>query len=82
MKREFSPLLEENVVPLAQSLKTMAIGEILAQYPQTQPVFEQYGLLNYAKTETARYENLHASALVHALDVENILTSLVKAIEN
>lgn len=67
-------------MPIDQALKTMALSEILEKYPQTQPILEQYGLLGYAKTETARYENLQASALVHSLDVEKVLQALSQAI--
>lgn len=61
-------------------LKTMAISEILEQYPQTESVFKKFGLLGYAHTETARHENLEASILVHALNLEMVLDMLMASI--
>lgn len=62
-------------------LKALAIPEIMNRYPQTQAVFEKFGLKAYAVTETAKHENLEASALVHAVDVTALVQALNKAIE-
>lgn len=59
----------------------MALSEILEKYPQTKPVFQQFGLHTYATTETAKYENLEASALVHSVNLETLIKALAKAIE-
>lgn len=68
-------------MPLTSDLKSMAIAEILEKYPQTMSVFQEFGLHTYAKTETARYENLQASALVHSLDLDTLINALAKAID-
>lgn len=67
---------------LNTELKTMAISEILARYPETEPVFQTYGLHHYAKTETAKYENLQASALVHTVNIEELTQALITAIKS
>lgn len=68
-------------MPQSAVLKQMAIGEILERYPQTRDVFQTFGLHNYAATETAKYENLEASALVHSVDLEMLVKALTKAID-
>jgi hypothetical protein len=70
-----------DAMPLTTQLKTMTIADILAQYPQTKLVFQQFGLDGYAKTETAKYENLEAGALVHAIDLNALLNALTGVIE-
>ncbi len=62
-------------------LSNMPLAEILAQYPQTREVFQKFGLQTYAGTETARYENLEASALVHSVDIDALVQALTSAIE-
>lgn len=66
---------------IVTQLKTMAITDILATYPQTAAVFQRYGLQAYAQTETAKYENLQASALVHAVDLDTLVEALTQAID-
>ncbi len=68
-------------MPLSTELKTMAISEILEKHPQTRPIFQEYGLQAYARTETAKYENLEATALTHSIDLKILLDALVNAIE-
>lgn len=65
---------------LDTELKGMAIADILSKYPQTEPVFQQFGLKAYAGTETAKYENLEASALVHNLNLEALLAALSRVV--
>ena len=64
----------------AQDLSELSIEHIIAQHPQTEAVFKQFGLLTYAGTETAKRENLKASALVHNVDLPNLLAELAKAL--
>ncbi len=66
---------------LKAALKNMGIGEIMQKHPETEPVFTQFGLHTYAKTETAKYENLEAASLVHALNLPALLDALKDAIE-
>lgn len=62
-------------------LKSMSIADIMEQYPQSRAVFQQFGLHTYAVTETAKYENLQASALVHSVNLDTLLEALTNAIE-
>lgn len=64
----------------AQDLSQLSIEQIIAQHPQTEAVFKQFGLLTYATTETAKRENLEASALVHNVDITKLLAELTKAL--
>jgi hypothetical protein len=68
-------------MPQTTELKSMAISEIIEKYPQTLAIFQTYGLQVYATTQTAKYENLQASALVHSVDLESLIKALAKAIE-
>ncbi len=69
------------MMPITTELKSMAIAEILEKYPQTDAVFQKFGLKTYAQTETAKHENLQASALVHAVDLNALIHDLVQVIE-
>lgn len=60
----------------ASNLQELALHELLSQYPAVEPVLQRYGLLAYAKTETAKHENLEASALVHGLNVDTLLAEI------
>ncbi len=61
-------------------LKTMSLSEIMTEYPQAEPVLTKYGLAAYAKTETAKHENLQASVLVHSIDLDTLMNELVRVI--
>lgn len=54
---------------------TMTIPEILEKYPQTLAVFERYGLKPQGY-KALEYENLFASARVHHIELDTILTDL------
>ena len=64
-------------MPQTEAIKQMALSEILLQYPGSESVLDQYGLLLYAKTETARHENLEASALVHGINIDQLIRDLM-----
>lgn len=63
-----------------KELKSMSLVDILSKYPQTENVLKKYGLLAYARTETAKHENLEASALVHAIDYDSLVNDLNEAL--
>jgi hypothetical protein len=52
----------------------------MTEYPQAEPVLTKYGLAAYAKTETAKHENLQASVLVHSIDLDTLMNELVRVI--
>ncbi len=62
-------------------LMQMSIADILTQYPQTATVFEKYGLHRYATSQTAQFENLEASALVHSLNLNQLVSDLNHVIQ-
>lgn len=64
----------------AQDLSQLSIEQIMTQHPKTEAVFKQFGLLTYAATETAKRENLKASALVHNVDLPKLLSALANAL--
>lgn len=64
----------------AERIQSMGLQEILTEFPAAESVLQQFGLLHYAKTETAKYENLEASALVHAVDLDALTQALMQAI--
>jgi hypothetical protein len=51
----------------------MTVPQILAQYPQTQAVFERYGIHPY---KAAEFENLCATARVNQVAVDELLNAL------
>lgn len=55
--------------------KNMTITEILSRYPETLPVFEQYGLDCY-DCQIAEFEQLEHGASVHKVDIDLLLIEL------
>lgn len=55
--------------------KDMTIQEIVARYPQSVPVFERYGL-GCCGCLAAEFENLEAGAVVHRVNLNNLLRDL------
>ena len=68
------------MTPSTHDLSQLSIEQIITQHPQSEAVFKQFGLLTYASTETAKRENLEASALVHNVDLTQLLAALAKAL--
>ena len=56
---------------------TSTINEIVAQYPATMPVFNQFGMDSCCGGGLA----IRDAALRHGLDLEKVLTALRKAVE-
>ena len=59
--------------------RDMTIAEILIRYPQTLPVFRQFGL-SCQECQIADVEAIEHGAGVHKLDVDLLLRELNKAI--
>lgn len=55
--------------------KEMIIADIVAQHPETLPVFKQYNLDCY-ECQISDLETLSHGAGVHKVDIDRLLTSL------
>jgi hybrid cluster-associated redox disulfide protein len=55
--------------------KEMIIADIIAQHPETLPVFKRYNLDCY-ECQIADLETLGHGAGVHKVDIDQLLTSL------
>ncbi|MEB3287409.1 MAG: hypothetical protein VKJ04_07890 [Vampirovibrionales bacterium] len=53
----------------------MSVPEILAKFPQTEPVFRKHGIQAEGYKALA-HENLFATARVHQLDLQHLLGEL------
>ncbi|GAW32286.1 hypothetical protein JDF658_20510 [Carboxydocella sp. JDF658] len=60
--------------------KEMGIGEVVAKYPQTIPVFQAHGMGCFG-CAAARFENIEQGALAHGIDVEKLMRDLNEAVE-
>ena len=61
--------------------KDMTIQEIVARYPESIPVFERYGL-GCIVCLAAEFENLEAGAMVHGVEVSDLLRDLNKVADS
>jgi glutamine cyclotransferase len=57
----------------------MSIPEIIQKYPQTGPIFKQYGL-NVEGYKALEHENLFATSRVHQIDLQELLAALNQSI--
>lgn len=55
--------------------KKMSIEEIVKKYPETIPVFEEYGL-GCVGCEAALFEDVQQGAEIHGIDIDALLNSL------
>jgi len=55
--------------------KYMLIDEVVSKYPETTPVFEQFGF-SCLGCQAALFESIEQGAKVHGMDVEALITSL------
>jgi hybrid cluster-associated redox disulfide protein len=60
--------------------KEMGIIDIVNQYPQTVPVFQDYGM-GCLGCMAARFENLAQGAAAHGIDVDSMVKDLNAAIQ-
>ena len=56
-----------------------AIEEVLARYPETLKVFEEFGL-GCAGCKAALFESIEQGAQVHGVDVDKLIEGLVQTI--
>ena len=59
--------------------KDMKIEEVLRRFPQTIPVFRDFGI-DCVQCQLSEYENLEHGAKVHGIDLDALLASLNDAI--
>ena len=57
--------------------KRTSIREVLAKYPETARVFEEFGL-GCAGCEAALFESVEQGAQVHGVDVDSLIEGLRK----
>lgn len=60
--------------------KDMGIGEIVAKYPQTVPVFQAHGMGCFG-CAAARFENIEQGANAHGIDVDKLVEDLNEAVK-
>ncbi len=65
---------KDPMTPPPKITAEMSVPEIVAQFPETAPVFLKYGLKPDYKA--LQYENLSASVLVNQIQLERILAEL------
>ncbi|HOV90037.1 MAG TPA: DUF1858 domain-containing protein [Syntrophorhabdaceae bacterium] len=61
--------------------KNMSIADIVKRYPETQKVFEHYGL-GCAGCRAALFENIEQGALIQGIDSEVLLDALNEVAKN
>jgi len=60
--------------------KEMLISEVVIKHPQTAPIFLEHGL-HCIGCAFAKEETIAEAAKVHQIDLDELITSLNKAIE-
>jgi hybrid cluster-associated redox disulfide protein len=55
--------------------KDMGIMEVVQQYPQTIPVFQEFGM-GCIGCAAAHFENIEQGALAHGMDVDQLMVAL------
>jgi hybrid cluster-associated redox disulfide protein len=60
--------------------KEMLISEVVNKYPQTDPIFLEYGL-HCIGCAFAKKETIAEAAKVHQIDLDELITSLNKAVK-
>lgn len=58
--------------------KEMTIGEVVRQFPQTVEVFNRYGM-GCLGCPATQFENVEQGAIVHGIDVEQLVKDLNEA---
>ncbi|NLS79770.1 MAG: DUF1858 domain-containing protein [Chloroflexi bacterium] len=59
--------------------KSMPIGQVVGNYPETIPVFLRHGLMCIG-CAAARFENIEQGARAHGIDVDALMTALNEAV--
>ncbi|AZR72730.1 disulfide oxidoreductase [Anoxybacter fermentans] len=60
--------------------KEMTIAEVLRKYPETIPIFQQFGM-HCLGCPTATGESIKQAANVHGYDIDELVKELNKAVE-
>lgn len=60
--------------------KDMAISEVVRQFPQTAHVFMEFGM-GCLGCSAARFENIEQGAVVHGINVDDLITALNNAVQ-
>ena len=60
--------------------KQMKINEVIEKYPETLEVFERFGF-HCIGCIAANFESIEEGAVVHGIDVEELLGELNKVVE-
>ena len=63
---------------MAELTKTMGILEVVQQYPQTVPVFMNFGM-GCLGCAASHFENIEQGAYAHGIDVDALMVALNKA---
>ena len=63
---------------MAELTKDMGILEVVQQYPQTAPVFMDFGM-GCLGCAAAHFENIEQGASAHGIDVAALMVALNKA---
>ena len=63
---------------MAELTKDMGILEVVQQYPQTAPVFMNFGM-GCLGCAAAHFENIEQGASAHGIDVDALMVALNKA---
>ena len=59
--------------------RTMPIGDVVQNHPETIPVFLRHGLMCFG-CAIARFENVEQGAMAHGIDVDALMTDLNAAV--
>ena len=63
---------------MAELTKDMGILEVVQQYPQTAPIFMDFGM-GCLGCAAAHFENIEQGASAHGIDVDALMTALNQA---
>lgn len=66
---------------MAELTKDMGILEVVQQYPQTAPVFMEFGM-GCLGCAAAHFENIEQGAFAHGIDVDALMAALNQAAAN
>ena len=64
---------------MATITKTMPIGDVVQNYPQTIEVFLKHGLMCFG-CAIARFENVEQGAMAHGISVDTLIQDLNAAV--
>ncbi|ABO49234.1 conserved hypothetical protein [Desulforamulus reducens MI-1] len=65
---------------MSKITRDMTMGYIVKEFPQTVEVFQRYGM-GCLSCPTAQLESLEKGAMLHGLDVQELLEELNKVVQ-